>query len=228
MCASDYGSPQRRHRVYIIGTLVQSPTFRQDVHSVMASCKVPAPDLEAFLEPADSPLVTEWLTTFRANGCKRQCTRKGWEEAHKHIYAANNQEWPPNLLNSDFMRRVLAKNRLTARESEVVFFLLQDSMAKGTGMVNGVFDLSQSLGRIPAALTTTPTVMPSGLLFYFNQERLLIPPELLRLQGFPWHHPTTEATNQSLESWSFLADLAGNAFSGHCIATAMFAVFLGM
>lgn len=226
----------------------QNPSsFQSRVADVLSACQLPQLPVEAVLLPAGSPSVKAWLGTFRSgpSSSKRFVPSK-WEELHKNYFQAQGLPWPAELepAQQQSLAEAVHGSSLTEREASVLTFLFLSNCQAS------VVDLSQSINRLPMATGMTPTVMPSGGLFSLGQMRFLTPPELFALQGLPFHAladpsssvsslsfnaPTackgrkrggtsTSSSESSEASWAFLAELAGNAFCGHCAAACLIAV----
>jgi hypothetical protein len=212
--ASDFGSAQRRHRTYIVAALSQQVDFASNIHYAISLCRLPRLPISALLYPNDHPIVSDWLDSFRAQpGPKRYCdSRRSWETLHQNFYRANGLPWPPvhSKRLAETLNQAKLRNSLTDREAGVLAYLLEHG-------VKGVVDLSQSLGRTPQSSAGAPCVMPGGILYSMEQQRLLVPPELLLLQGYRLEIPPGKY------GWKELADLAGNAFSGHSVGAVLLA-----
>jgi site-specific DNA-cytosine methylase len=223
--AADHGVPQRRHRWYIIATrqMCDPSQFQVNTASVIRDCRLPLPDLDAWLLPPDHPDVVTWLGVFRQQR-SRSASSASWQDLHPTIFKERGLTWPPelDLATRKVLDEAVSNNSLTEREGDVLAFLLLTKCGAD------IVDLSQSIGRTPAGNKVTPTVMPAGLLFSLRQMRLLTPTDLCMLQGIPEGSTGSASSDigtsrSSAPSWSLVADLSGNAFCGYCVAAALLA-----
>lgn len=225
-------------------TSMSSASFQRRVRDILSTCKLPKLPVEAFLLPANHPSVEAWLGAFRCSpGASKRCPSQKWEQLHKNYVEAQGLPWPAELAPSQqqSLADAVQQSSLTEREASVLSYLLLSNCEAS------IVDLSQSINRLPMAKGLAPTVMPGGALFSLSQMRFLIPPELFALQGLPFKvvaeppsslHSTSSASSvrskrqntclAGLEapeaSWAFLAELAGNAFCGHCAAACLIAI----
>eukprot|EP00434_Breviolum_minutum_P030986 symbB.v1.2.027404.t1/scaffold2808.1/size69842/6 len=241
--AHKFGLPQRRVRLFILGIhkgrastdLVNSPSEILDkaINVYLPAFKTPPRPVDDFLDANDSDQVTEELSRrqkVRFDREKRQAdgvddnmdidaSLKGgkWKEMHMQLAASRGLAWPltvpPGLQkNSWFLT-------LTSREQEVVAFVLEKNKDKDPPI--RFADLYHSANRTPVSTSdVVPTVLPSGTVWDFKNNRLLTGHEQLALQGIQLEQPNL--TNNQAQ------DVAGNAFPSTVIVALQLAMLCSM
>lgn len=237
---------QRRGRIYFLCVrldLLQAADL--DGAAFTAACmetfqvlKLPLQPLGSFLMPLEN--VKQWLAKLRSVRAQRSRQSNGkhikWEEQHLDIYLQNGCPLPHRQDMEMSLRQLLGDDDglFTDREQSILYYMVAKGGLGSEQCDIQALDLSQSLGRVPLTRAgIIPCICPHSLVFAIlprdpncregpggHRGRPLIPLEHLLLQGIDLR-ASRSPDRAHHWSWKDLADLAGNAFSGHCIAAAL-------
>ena len=156
---------------------------------------------------------------------KGQATTKGgaivdWPNQHQRFLAVKKRlPWP--LMPSDKIRKSPWYKLLQPREREIVAY----------GEIKGwsVCDVSQTIARVPKSISLVhPTVTPGAKMWYFEEKRFLTGFEACAIQQIPLDEIATPAELMKDFSHRDLQNLAGNAFTGGCIALILCCMLKGI
>ena len=220
--AFDSGTPQLRHRVYMIGMRMDlvpdgdSAAFLSVIADTYSTFRrvMPAP-LESYLLSMDE--IEEW----RRNAVQKQRRRAGgstegkWTPLHAETYRSKGLQWPPSTqaLQSVCGAAYTGDNatdvfQLSRREAEIVFYLDKVSPSPDASIAEEAMDVSQNIDRVHVGHDKVYCLTPGQRVFLRRRRRLLLGEEALRLQGL-WRG---DARALRTSSDAQLSDLAGNAF----------------
>lgn len=229
--AEEYGIPQHRHRIYLIGVLSElapvhqepqnTPIALRDFAQMLGNMRIPCLPLARFLLPKGSDGLLAWEIDDNAKRSKKGGKTKEtkptkqpeYEVDHLQHFERAGLPWPPSL--SDDLQH--ACQHLSRRESEIVFL---DEACMAGKTVETLRDLTMSIdwGRLQE--NQSPCLVSTSRIWLRLRRRSLAPSEALALQGFSHRiqKPTSVTPAQAM-------DLAGNAFCGAVVMPILSAVF---
>ncbi len=222
MFSPDYGLPQARLRVYMVGIRDGDDSVFADAHdslmgigNLVGKLKVPMFPLSSLLEPAGSEVLAAELAR-RQESHKDQPVQmdQKWVREHMAICEKKQLSWP------------LARPAALAVNAwfELASFREQEQIIFGAIVGDPWTDSSQSTSRTrPDRLSSNkptsfvPTLLPGAHFWSHADGRFLIGQDMLSLQGIPGTACAGMAENHK-------ADLAGNAFSSTCMLAIQLAI----
>ena len=239
----DYGTAQRRPRIYVAAfrhdqaTTEGKPIVPSDMQRVpqrVKNMRIGHKDISAFLLPAGDAKLVAWLAGLRAKASekaakvaagqqgqdgtpsKQQRTkveRDKWRTDHLEAFSAHKVEWPPKI--PDEFEEKLAGCSQRMKEIAWLNHLLAE---RGDGKERCT-DLNMSISWGGGdSVGFTPCIICSSTIFLARRCRVLWGIEAMTLQMWPGA--------SSLEQYGHekLMDLAGNAFTGGCVAAVLIAL----
>lgn len=234
----DYGTPQRRRRLFFVGLnkATQSEGSLDKIEQLLKGLQLSCQPPEDFMLPASHPAVLAELERKQDSNHQEQQGRgkekdkdnadvekdsvmiAKWKSTHMELAEKRQIAWP--LAVPDDLQQCEWFQSLSFRERENVLFLLneRDSLRKAGKREVRFGDVYQSAHRVPkSSEEEIPTSLPSSKLWDLKAERLLIGSEMLHLQAIQF--PEAKLRNFSSPK---LINLAGNAYT----ATVMLALVL--
>lgn len=227
--ASDYGAPQRRERVWIVGFLTPHGLARPETpppwaiafRDVLLSLRTPMLGLYKFLLPLETAK-ERWRSDprFRARiqSLKRPKTDKDeelYKVTHLEAYSAAGYTWPPTF-PPEFVE---ALGFLPQRAQECAFFYCEKHKDSTEETVH---DLNLNLTWGSEAVDQCVCICSSSIIFIRSKMRILLGEEALAIQGLshciqrPLSPPLTQKD---------LLEMAGNAFSGFVGMAVLLTIF---
>ena len=221
MNADEFGLPQKRRRLYIVGLLKSAWGLPDQIfsrmESILESFKLNPFPIECFLEsPSSIHVMAELSRRQESDAAGSSKDSKKWVTSHMNFCESHGLKWPvPRPVS-------LAMNPwfgcATDREKELIALGHPEKCLL-------IRDVSQSLGRTRDRHDgLVGTILPGSHFWFYPQNRYLIGRDCLNLQGFPWQRlPAVERFSEAQ-----LADLAGNGFACPCSLALDLAIILSV
>lgn len=237
MLSSDFGLPQRRTRLYIVGVSRKAyPTFdMQAIAKLLDILKLPTQKPVDFMLPDQSSRVLlelnrreQYLRSKqekekspdddtdkdakhkgKARGAGDKNVGDKWKSMHMELAEQRGLPWPLQLPKGKTASNWF--QCMPQREQENIIFLWDDqTLARQTNKPVPTFgDLYHSAARMPTSPDhEVPTVLPGTKLWSAERDRLLLGRELLHLQGLQFDQSQLDEFTEHQ-----LTDIAGNSFS---------------
>jgi len=220
----DYGVPQNRKRVYIVGVHTSKANLRlplaewSAVLKRLRSTEAERLTAEDFLLPDDHPAVVqneqymEERSRIQARGPRqshlRSCNLKCIEEAE----SVARKEKISEAEREAYFKNSLGWSKFMALRGRIIVGVVAARIGKKRKMpaekTSMIADVSQSILRCNPMEGVTPCITPSGRFWIFKRRRWILPMEKLALQGFP-----CAQLDLSGFSPSEIESLAGNSMS---------------
>lgn len=199
--------------------------------------KMPEPSLSELLFPQDSPEVMMWIESWNRKSEARftwwqadylSFVRDAGYESLEHLEREAVRLTPYRDILPCFLQKVQPREKVCLQWC----FLQCVSSPPVDETVAHVWDLYQSLSRVPKQKNKAPTVLPASFFWIYManaQNRPVIPPEYMRIQGMWWcEHGINVLPKQDGDpnkpftyTWREVVDLAGNSFNAFAAAFSM-------
>ena len=238
--ASDYGLPQSRARLFIMGvrrpgramTIVDYDAFFKRVPEFLEMDKMGCPSLLDVLLPDQRAVVTSELRR------RQQRTAKGWDSGSIGIHRAEWQKhglrWQAVQAAPDDVQSQWYET-LCARQKDILAFHQVKNKSRPNKLPGA--DLGQSISRTPTTTSVkgnivAPTLLPGSFLWLSSASptrspRPLLGVEALSVQGWPILQSRWKPLLEEHSS-AFLANLAGNAFPGTVVVAMVCSIIFAM
>ena len=217
-----HGLPATRQRVWIFAVLKPTASssdqsrIQEEAASLEQATRITAFPLDVFTLDEDRDMwATMQLDELASQRKPKERPNAKWHAQHDAFFKRAN--WDPQASGSLRLAAWAKAWGLTEREASV----LQWDAHRDTDTDEvRVSDYSQSVARLPTKAGQSPCITPKAKLVCHRageNPRLLLGPERLQLQGLPSSSCPSLANFSNRE----LNDLAGNAFSGAAVSTAV-------